>query len=915
LNFLLVEKWVIGKRFSDWRFVYEDDVSQVAQMEARLLSEKGSKYVNLSRHYTKEGKIVFCEWSHSVRLTGDKQPSFLSFVQDITSRVQMREALRESEELYRRLSENAHDLIAIHKVDGTFLYLSHAVMHLLGYQQDELIGSLPSSLFHPEDSDLIQGAYEKSKVGRLMEKTVEYRIRHKEGRYVWFETYFNSIMDNNNQIIKLVTSSRDITQRKQQEAALRESTEKLQQRNFELNQLYEFSQEISCTLSVAEVINVLYLYLYRLVPSLSCSSLILADENWRELCIVSRHTLSLPVIDEIRDELAVILTELGEARQLTDYIPISILKQSEIPTSEKDIQSLGTKRNLPLIDSPSKNALKKESIGVLWLGAETSEAFTDEQLRLCYTLVNQLVSALERIRAWRSQEQQRLENLVQYLPTGVVLLDTEQHIVLANPVAMNYLPITKGNHPVLMGEAATVLAPLFDGNLLPLFAEPLQIDNRVFELTARPLDTGPYTGNYIMIIQDVTERKRMEAELETERACLSQKVEERTAALSAANVKLEKANRLKDEFLANMSHELRTPLNSILGGAEILKEQVYGSLNNEQLKAVQIVHSSGTHLLSLIKDILELSKIEAGKVELQYDNFKIYELCQNSLLFIKQLAHKKQIQVTLQIDNQLEVLYADMRRVKQILINLLTNAVKFTPEEGSVVLEVTSEIEKKAIYFSVIDTGIGIAEEDMPRLFKPFEQIDSGLARQYEGTGLGLALVQKLVDLHGGSISVESQKGQGSRFTVSLPHWLHASSKTAVDNTLLPQSAPAHRSGALKLILLAEDNPTTVDIFVDYLHHLDYRINVAGTGSEVLERLDEERPDLIIMDIQMPGMNGLEATRRIRADAQYKTLPIIALTALTMQGDRERCLEAGVNDYLSKPVSIHELMNVIEEYL
>ena len=906
---------IINSRIFDGQFVHEDDKHKIVDMASQLANGQRPHNMSLNRHYSKRGMLLYCEWHNSVRLVKDKPVSFLSFVQDVTTREQMRQALRESEKLHRLLSENAHDLIGLHNVDGTYIYLSNAVKHLLGYQPEELIGKSPYSLCHPENQELIAAIYEKSKFSHSNNQ-VEYQIRCKNGQYIWFETYTNLIKNKNNQIIKLVTSSRDITERKRQEAALRDSKEQIQQRHFEIHQLYEFSREIGYTLSRSEVINVLYEYLYRLVPNLSCCSLILADKKGYESRIVSRRLLCKALIDFIYDEI--VATKLDIPWNDSSEIPISLLNSAD--SSSQVIQSLETKQKMLLIDSASKDQNTADIMGVLWLGSEAPKAFTENSLRLCYTLINHLGGALKRIRAQLIQEQQHLENLVQYLPTGVVLLDAEQHIVLANPVAFDSLSIIIGNNAnlVLTEPIASVLAPLFDGKIPILLAEPLPTSHYVFELTACPLETGPYMGNYILIIQDVTERKQMEIQLEAERASLAQRVEERTAELSRANVRLAKANQLKDEFLANMSHELRTPLNTILAVSEILVEQIYGFLNEKQLKSLQILHKSGNHLLSLINDILDLSKIEAGKVELQYDLFHISDICQASLLFIKELAHKKQIQVTSKIDNEDNTLYADIRRVKQILINLLNNAVKFTPEGGRIMLEVTSMADKKAVNFSVIDTGIGIAQEDMPRLFKSFEQIDSGLARQYEGTGLGLTLVHKLVDLHGGCITLKSEVGKGSNFTVTLPNWRHDGVKTTTDIELLTQpsaSTPNYRITSSKLILLAEDNPANVEIFVDYLRHFGYRVNVAGTGIEVLERLSEERPDLILMDIQMPKMDGFETTRCIRTKVEYKNLPIIALTALTMSGDKERCLEAGTNTYLSKPVNLQELIRVIKKYL
>ncbi|WP_238613440.1 GAF domain-containing sensor histidine kinase [Candidatus Oscillochloris fontis] len=274
---------------------------------------------------------------------------------------------------------------------------------------------------------------------------------------------------------------------------------------------------------------------------------------------------------------------------------------------------------------------------------------------------------------------------------------------------------------------------------------------------------------YAQTQQELAERRRAEAALEAERAQLARRVEERTADLRVANAELERASRLKDEFLANMSHELRTPLNTILGRAEILAEGIYGSLTEEQCDAMRSIVESGRHLLTLINDILDLSKIEAGKFELQLGLVDLASLCQASMHMVAQGALKKEITLHCTLDPMIDTIYADERRLKQILVNLLSNAVKFTPVGGRVELEVAIEPDLQSVLFTVIDTGIGIAEPDMVRLFQPFVQIDAGLARQHDGTGLGLVLVQRITEAHGGSVAVQSRVGEGSRFTVRLP--------------------------------------------------------------------------------------------------------------------------------------------------
>jgi PAS domain S-box-containing protein len=423
------------------------------------------------------------------------------------------------------------------------------------------------------------------------------------------------------------------------------------------------------------------------------------------------------------------------------------------------------------------------------------------------------------------------------------------------------------------------------------------------------------------VVSDITDRKEAEEALRQERSLLARRVAERTSELSAANSKLARASRLKDEFLANMSHELRTPLNAILGMAEVLRSGVYGDLNQEQCNAARHIEESGSHLLSLITDILDLSKIEAEKLELEIGPTSPDYVCEASLRMITQVARKKRIKVLSRYDERVKLIQVDQRRLKQILVNLLSNAVKFTPSGGQIGLYVQGDQTEEQVRFIVWDTGIGITSEDVKRLFKPFVQLDSKLSRNHEGSGLGLSLVARLAEMHGGSVSVESDVGQGSRFTVSLP-WRPSDQHLGTSPDDEVQTVIALRDHVLDplkrdppLVLLAEDNEANVVTLTEFLQGLEYRVIVARNGFEAVERASNEHPDVVIMDVQMPGMDGLEATRQLRASGATKHLPVIALTALAMPGDRERCIAAGVNEYLSKPVGLRKLMEVIESQL
>lgn len=438
------------------------------------------------------------------------------------------------------------------------------------------------------------------------------------------------------------------------------------------------------------------------------------------------------------------------------------------------------------------------------------------------------------------------------------------------------------------------------------------VGNKEQTYTRQDVETTERFADYAW---DITERKQMENALAEERNQLAKRVEERTSDLSRANSNLARALRVKDEFLANMSHELRTPLNAILGLSESLGEQVAGPLNEKQQKYLSTINESGHHLLSLINDILDLAKIEAGQITLDINKVDVNSVCQASLRMIKQLAQKKNQEVLFEMDDDLGLMWADERRLKQMIVNLLSNAVKFTPELGQIGLEVRGDRVANKVIITVSDTGIGIKELDLERLFKPFVQLDSGLAREATGTGLGLALVAQMARLHGGSVHALSQPGEGSRFIIQLP-WEPAMATDIVARLRNTGKFRAINPNADRLtILVIEDTREVVMMLVDYLEMAGYNILTAQDGIEGLEQAKLTKPDLILMDIQMPRMDGFETTQKLRSDPELKDIPIIALTALAMPNDRQRCLDAGMDEYMSKPVNLKALTKTIHKLL
>jgi signal transduction histidine kinase len=439
-------------------------------------------------------------------------------------------------------------------------------------------------------------------------------------------------------------------------------------------------------------------------------------------------------------------------------------------------------------------------------------------------------------------------------------------------------------------------------------------------IDTKPLPTDTNTLQFILQLFATRVAAEMKRQDDEDKIC------ETNRHLEVINQELLYATRRKNDFLATMSHELRTPLNAILGMSEALQDEIFGDLNARQIKSLRTIRRSGKHLLSVINDILDVSKIEAGKLELDIKTTVVEDLCNSSLIFVKQQAFDKQIKLEVQLPPAVGNLAVDERRMRQVLINLLSNAVKFTPTGGQVILSVTrqeredSEDGSSWIEFKITDTGIGISAVDQAKLFQPFVQLDSNLNRQYEGTGLGLTLVKQIVELHGGTVQIQSEPQQGSCFTINLPHTCLLSdqdtSSFSIFDSLTSHPQISHQKSAKSpLILLAEDNEANISTFSSYLTAKGYQIILAEDGQKAIDLTHSERPDLILMDIQMPHVDGIEAITIIRQHPQLVNIPIIALTALAMAGDRERCLAAGANDYLTKPVQLRQLNQKIQEWL
>jgi PAS domain S-box-containing protein len=792
--------------------------------------------------------------------------------QDLEKKVEERTAaLKASEERWQLALKGANDGIWDWDQSTNKIFFSDRWKEMRGFTRDE-IGDAPEewlSRIHPSDFHLVQAAIDKHFAQKTEFFEVEYRTYCKDGNYIWVLGRAQAQRNEFGEIVRLSGSDTDISKRKYTEAELAKSRQKY----------YSLIQSVNGVVWEYDLQTDRFTFVSNKAEELLGYPI----STWyKEPNFWKNHVYA------------------GDVIKAEKYFDEAIKTQRSCKLEYRMIAADGSLVWVDDISSPNINedGSPSTSSGVL---------IDIRDRKYAEAKINQQLATIE-----------AAIDGIAILKDGIYLYINQSHINLfgykcANELVGKSWGILYSSDEVQRFE--TEIFPLLEQNLAwQGEAIATRKDGSTFDEGLSLTLTED--GFLICVCRDITAqqaalRERKEAELQLQRT----------------NEELARATRLKDEFLANMSHELRTPLNAILGMTEGLLEEVFGKMSSQQNRALQTIERSGSHLLSLINDILDVAKIESGQMELDYTSTSVSILCQSSMTFIKQQALQKRIQIDTKIPSDLPDVLVDERRIRQVLINLLHNAVKFTPEEGRIALEVklhqrdvnslSDQPDKQYfLQFVITDTGIGIAPENVKKLFQPFIQIDSSLNRQYAGTGLGLTLVKRIVEIHGGEVGLTSKIGVGSCFTISLPLM------NSVTSTLFPQSTPetltnSERSELSKshVILLAEDNEANISTLSSYLKAKGYQMLVAKNGQEAVVLAQTQKPDLILMDIQMPGMDGLEAIQQIRHDPNLDDVPIIALTALAMTGDRERCLTAGADDYLSKPVKLKQLTNTIQELL